>query len=63
LDPRVALLLAGVSTANSFLLPTHQVNALLMGPGGYKVKDYLKSGSVVTIVFLIISVLMFTLLF
>ncbi len=63
LDPRAALLLAGISTANSFLLPTHQVNALLMSPGGYKVRDYLKSGSVITTVFLLISVVLFTVLF
>lgn len=63
LDPRVALLLAAVSTANSFILPTHQVNALLMGPGGYKVRDYLKAGGVVTAVFLLISVMMFTVLY
>ncbi len=63
LDPRVALLLAGISTANSFILPTHQVNALLMGPGGYKVRDYLKSGSIITVVFLVISVTLFTFLF
>ncbi len=63
IDYRLALLLAGVSTANSFMLPTHQVNALLMGAGGYSTKDYLKSGGITTLVFLIVTVLIFTIIF
>ncbi|MBD3220901.1 SLC13 family permease [bacterium] len=42
-------LLVAISTANSFLLPTHQVNALLMGPGGYRNRDYLRAGALLTI--------------
>ncbi len=38
-------LLVGVYAQNSFILPTHQVNALLMGPGGYTTEDYLKTGT------------------
>ncbi|MFO7699532.1 MAG: hypothetical protein R6W79_02865, partial [Acidimicrobiia bacterium] len=37
-------LLVAVCASNSFLLPTHQVNALLMGPGGYRNSDYLRGG-------------------
>ena len=33
--PRLAALVVGLAASNSFLLPTHQVNALYMGPGGY----------------------------
>jgi len=32
------------------------VNALLMGPGGYTTRDYLKTGGVMTIVFIAIAV-------
>ena len=32
-DPRMAALVVGLATSNSFMLPTHQVNALYMGTG------------------------------
>lgn len=44
LDPRGLALLVGICTSNSFLLPTHPVNALLMGPGNYRTRDYLFAG-------------------
>jgi len=51
-DPRSLALLVAVCAQNSFVLPTHQVNALLMDPGGYSTRDYLRAGSVMTILFL-----------
>ena len=62
-DPRMAALAVGLATSNSFLLPTHQVNALYMGPGGYRSKDFIKAGSVVTIVFLVVMILMMYVLY
>jgi di/tricarboxylate transporter len=56
IDPRGAALLVGVSASNSFVLPTHQVNALLMGPGGYRNADYLRAGGGMTLLFLVIAV-------
>lgn len=56
LDPRPLVLLAAVCAGNSFILPTHQVNALLMTPGGYKTKDYFKAGGGMTLVFLVVAV-------
>ncbi|MBN2542021.1 SLC13 family permease [bacterium] len=56
LDPRPLSLLVAVSAANSFILPTHQVNALLMSPGGYHNADYLKAGGIMTIIFIVIAV-------
>jgi len=38
-NPAVFALTVAIATSNSFLIPTHQVNALIMGPGGYKVPD------------------------
>ncbi|MBR1368974.1 citrate transporter [Methanocalculus chunghsingensis] len=55
-DPRALALLVAVCASNSFILPTHQVNALLMAPGGYSTRDYLKAGSVMTIIFIGIAV-------
>jgi di/tricarboxylate transporter len=59
MDPRPLALLVAVSTANSFILPTHQVNALLKTPGGYRNIDYLRAGSGLTVVFLLIVVTIF----
>jgi di/tricarboxylate transporter len=56
LDPRGLALLAGICTSNSFLLPTHPVNALLMGPGGYRNRDYLVAGGALTVIFIIVAV-------
>ena len=38
-DPAIYALTVAIATSNSFLIPTHQVNALIMGPGGYRVPD------------------------
>jgi di/tricarboxylate transporter len=46
-DPAMFALTVAISTSNSFLIPTHQVNALIMGPGGYHVSDFLDRKSVV----------------
>ncbi len=56
-DPRAMALLVAVCAQNSFVLPTHQVNALLMTPGGYRNADYLRVGSVMSALFLVLAVL------
>lgn len=61
-DPRALALLVAVCAMNSFILPTHQVNALLMGPGGYTPKDYLKAGSIMSVLFIGIAVTLIYLL-
>ena len=43
-NPMVAALVVAVSASNTFILPTHQVNALIMRPGGYRTKDYMRAG-------------------
>lgn len=63
IDPRPVVLLVAVSAANSFLLPTHQVNALYKTPGGYKNSDYLKAGGGLTLLFLAVVVAMFYLFY
>ncbi|MCB2225462.1 MAG: SLC13 family permease [Desulfarculaceae bacterium] len=57
-DPRMAALVVGLATSNSFILPTHQVNALYMGPGRYRSVDFMKAGTVVSIVFLVVMIAM-----
>ena len=53
-DPAQFGLIVALAASNSFLLPTHQVNAILMGPGEYEVKDYVRAGSAMTLMFLVV---------
>ena len=62
-NPALFALTVAISTSNSFLIPTHQVNALIMGPAGYSVADFMRSGSVMTILFLVVSMTMMSLLY
>jgi di/tricarboxylate transporter len=62
-DPRMAALVVGLATSNSFVLPTHQVNALYMGPGRYRTFDFLKAGSIVSVVFLVVMIGMISLVY
>jgi di/tricarboxylate transporter len=55
-DPRMAALVVGLATSNSFILPTHQVNALYMGPGHYRSIDFIKAGTVVSVNFLVVMI-------
>jgi di/tricarboxylate transporter len=62
-DPAVFALTVAISTSNSFLIPTHQVNALLMGPGGYRVPDFLRAGGIMTALFLVVTLIMMNIIF
>jgi di/tricarboxylate transporter len=55
-DPRMAALTVAIAASNTFVLPTHQVNAYIMGPGGYRTVDYIKAGSVMTILYLVVMI-------
>lgn len=57
-DPRAFALMVAVATSNSFVLPTHQANALISLPGEYKIADFIKAGSLVSVLFLVIVMLM-----
>ena len=53
-DPLLTALVVAVSASNTFILPTHQVNALIMRPGGYRPRDYMKAGFGVSVLYTII---------
>ena len=55
-DPRMAALVVGLATSNSFILPTHQVNALYMGPGRYRSVDFMKAGAVISVLFIVVMI-------
>ncbi|MHB1354338.1 MAG: SLC13 family permease, partial [Anaerolineae bacterium] len=63
LDPRPLALMAAVCAANSFILPTHQVNAFLMSSGGYRNADYFKAGGGATLLYLVVVVPVFYLFY
>ncbi|MDH5393215.1 MAG: SLC13 family permease [Gammaproteobacteria bacterium] len=62
-NPAVFALTVALATSNSFLIPTHQVNALIMGPGGYRVADFMKAGGIMTILFLVVLMVTMNLFF
>ncbi len=62
-SPAVFALTVAIATSNSFLIPTHQVNALIMGPAGYRVTDFLRAGGIMTILFLIVMMVVMNLVF
>jgi di/tricarboxylate transporter len=62
-NPAVFALTVAIATSNSFLIPTHQVNALLMGPGNYRVVDFMRAGGIMTIIFLVVALTMLNLVF
>ena len=62
-DPAMFALTVALATSNSFVIPTHQVNALIMGPGGYRVVDFMRAGGMMTILFLVVMLVMLNLVF
>ena len=62
-SPAMYALTVALAASNSFLLPTHQVNALIMGPAGYKVRDFMRVGGVVTVSTLVLIVLLLNVFF
>ena len=62
-NPGVFALTVALATSNSFILPTHQVNALIMGPGKYKVADFVRVGGGMTVIFLAVLMVMMQLFY
>ncbi len=62
-DPAVFALTVALATSNSFFLPTHQVNALIMGPAGYRVADFMRAGGIMTVLFIAVLMVMMNVVF
>lgn len=62
-NPAVFALTVAIATSNSFLIPTHQVNALIMGPAGYRVADFMRAGGIMTVLFLVVMMVMLNLIY
>lgn len=57
-DPRAFALMVAIATSNSFIVPTHQANALISLPGQYKIIDFIKAGGLMSFMYLIVVMLM-----
>jgi len=62
-NPAMYALIVALSTSNAFILPTHQVNALIMGPGGYRVADFIRAGTPMSLIFIVVMLVMVNLVF
>jgi di/tricarboxylate transporter len=62
-DPAMFAMTVAISTSNSFLIPTHQVNALILGPGNYRVADFLRAGSGLSVIYIVVSLAALNLIF
>ncbi len=62
-NPAMFALTVALATSNSFFLPTHQVNALIMGPAGYRVSDFMRAGGIMTLLFIIVMMVMLNLFY
>jgi di/tricarboxylate transporter len=55
-DPRAFAMAVALATSTSFLTPMgHPVNALVMGPGGYRPRDYLLLGLPLVLVTMVLA--------
>jgi di/tricarboxylate transporter len=62
-NPTMYALIVALSTSNAFILPTHQVNALIMGPGGYRVSDFIRAGTPMSLIFIVVMLAAINLVF
>lgn len=64
IDPRGMAVAVAVAASASFLTPLgYQTNTMVYGPGGYRLSDYLKVGTPLTILVVAVLVLMIPLLY
>ena len=58
MSPYALMMTVALSASASFLSPVaHPANVLIMGPGGYRFTDYLKVGSMLTMLALAVTLL------
>jgi len=63
ISPYTLMMAVAIAASASFLSPVgHPANVLIMGPGGYRIKDYMRVGAPLTLLVLIVSLLVLPLL-
>jgi di/tricarboxylate transporter len=55
INPRSLVMAVALATSMAFITPlSHAVNVLVMGPGGYNFKDYLRVGIPLTVLLFVV---------
>jgi len=62
-NPALFALIVALAASNAFILPTNPVNALIMGPGGYRVKDFVRVGGIMSGLYIVVSLIVVNLIF
>ena len=62
-DPLFYALIVAVMSSNSFVIPTHQANALIYSTGQYKIKQFLQVGGILTAIYLVHGLLLLNYLY
>lgn len=62
-NPALFALLVALAASNAFMLPTHPVNALIIGPGGYRVKDFIRIGGWMSVLYILVVLIVVNLIF
>ncbi len=63
-DPRAFAMVVALATSTSLLTPmAHPVNALVMGPGGYKLRDYLRLGLPLVVLTFVLTIWLIPLIY
>ncbi len=58
LSPSAVIMVVAIGASASFLSPVgHPANVLIMGPGGYRFKDYTRVGLPLTLVVMVVTLL------
>ena len=62
-NPQTFVMATVIAASTSFLMPVgHQVNVIIMGPGGYKFSDYARVGVWLNLILLLLVVLVLPLI-
>ncbi|MBW8009700.1 MAG: SLC13 family permease [Chloroflexi bacterium] len=58
ISPIALIMLVAIAASTTFLSPVgHPANVLIMGPGGYRIKDYFKVGLPLTVVVFVVTMI------
>jgi di/tricarboxylate transporter len=55
-DPRLFAIVVALGTSNAFLIPTHQVNTIVSGSGGFRTTHFLLVGGILSVIYLAVLI-------
>lgn len=62
-SPQMYGLMVALASSNVFMIPNHQANSLVAGPGRYTTQDFLRVGSILTVLYWVVILIIVPLLF